>query len=61
MSVGGFGFDACPPPLPEDDEDAELVEGGTEAALVEGGTEAAAAVDPLVADICVWAFVGVVL
>ena len=52
MPVGGFGFDAFPRPLPEDDEDAELVE---------GGTEAAAAVDPLVADVCVWAFVGVVL
>jgi len=52
VPVGGFGFDAFPRPLPEDDEDAELVE---------GGTEAAAAVDPLVADVCVWAFVGVVL
>ena len=48
---GGFGFDACPPPVREGDEDAELVE---DAAVPP-------AVDPLAAEVCVCAFAGVVL
>ena len=47
---GAFGFAAFPPPVPEDEEDTELVE---------GWTEVPAAVEPLAADVCVPAFAGV--